>query len=105
MSLLIRGGTIVNHDHSRRADVLIEEGTIAAVGAAIAAPTGAEIIDAGGAYVIPGGIDPHTHLEMPFMGTVTADDFESGTKAAQIREGGDRLRLPHGGDVMVEADL
>ena len=82
MSLLIRGGTVVNHDHSRRADVLIEDDTIVAVGAAIAAPTGAEIIDAGGAYVIPGGIDPHTHLEMPFMGTVTADDFESGTKAA-----------------------
>jgi dihydroorotase-like cyclic amidohydrolase len=82
MSLLIRGGTVVNHDHSRRADVLIEGDTIVAVAAAIAAPTGAETIDAGGAYVIPGGIDPHTHLEMPFMGTVTADDFESGTKAA-----------------------
>lgn len=82
MSLLIRGGTIVNHDHSRRADVLIEGGTIVAIGAAITAPTGTETIDAGGAYVMPGGIDPHTHLEMPFMGTVTADDFESGTKAA-----------------------
>src|SRR2546430_14474661 len=82
MTLLIRGGTVVNHDHSRRADVLIEGDTIVAVGAAIEAPTGAEIIDAGGAYLIPGGIDPHTHLEMPFMGTVTADDFESGTKAA-----------------------
>lgn len=82
MALLIRGGTVVNHDHSRRADVLIEGDTIVAVAAAIAAPTGAETIDAGGAYVIPGGIDPHTHLEMPFMGTVTADDFESGTKAA-----------------------
>ena len=42
----------------------------------------AEIIDAGGCYVMPGGIDPHTHLEMPFMGTVSADDFEWGTKAA-----------------------
>ncbi len=82
MPLLIRGGTVVNHDHSRRADVLIEGDTIVAVGASIDAPAGAEIIDAGGAYVIPGGIDPHTHLEMPFMGTVTADDFESGTKAA-----------------------
>ena len=82
MPLLIRGGTVVNHDHSRRADVLIDGGTIVAIGASIDAPTGAEIVDAGGAYVIPGGIDPHTHLEMPFMGTVTADDFESGTKAA-----------------------
>ena len=82
MPLLIRGGTVVNHDHSRRADVLIDGETIVAVGPSIEAPTGTEIVDAGGAYVIPGGIDPHTHLEMPFMGTVTADDFESGTKAA-----------------------
>jgi dihydropyrimidinase len=82
MPLLIRGGTVVNHDHSRRADVLIDGETIVAVGASLDVPTGSEIVDAGGAYVIPGGIDPHTHLEMPFMGTVTADDFESGTKAA-----------------------
>jgi dihydropyrimidinase len=82
MSLLIRGGTVVNHDHSRRADVLIDGETIAAVAPSIDPPAGAEIIDAGGCHVMPGGIDPHTHLEMPFMGTVTADDFESGTKAA-----------------------
>ena len=82
MPLLIRGGTVVNHDHSRRADVLIDGATVVAIGRSLDAPTGCEIIDAGGAYVIPGGIDPHTHLEMPFMGTVTADDFESGTKAA-----------------------
>jgi dihydropyrimidinase len=82
MSLLIRGGTVVNHDHSRRADVLIEGDTIAAIGPSIAPPTGTEVIDAGGCYVMPGGIDPHTHLEMPFMGTVTADDFEWGTKGA-----------------------
>jgi len=82
MSILIRGGTVINHDHSRRADVLIEGDTIAAIGPAIAPPSGTEVIDAGGCYVMPGGIDPHTHLEMPFMGTVTADDFEWGTKAA-----------------------
>ncbi|GAA0006189.1 hypothetical protein BRDID11002_61930 [Bradyrhizobium diazoefficiens] len=62
--------------------MLIDGETIVAVGPSLEAPTGTEVIDAGGAYVIPGGIDPHTHLEMPFMGTVTADDFESGTKAA-----------------------
>lgn len=84
MPLLIRGGTVVNHDHSRRADVLIDGATIVAVGQSLDAPVGSETIDAGGAYVIPGGIDPHTHLEMPFMGTVTADDFESGTKAALV---------------------
>jgi dihydropyrimidinase len=82
MSILIRGGTVINHDHSKRADVLVDGETIAAVATSIDPPTGAEVIDAGGCYVMPGGIDPHTHLEMPFMGTVTADDFESGTQAA-----------------------
>jgi dihydropyrimidinase len=82
MTMLIRGGTVVNHDASRRADVLLEGGQIAAIGAGLAAPANAEIIDAGGAYVLPGGIDPHTHCEFPFMGTVSADDFEWGTKAA-----------------------
>ena len=82
MATLIRGGTVVNHDWSRRADVLVEGGSIAAVGPNLAAPTGAEVIDAGGCYVLPGGIDPHTHMELMFMGTVSADDFEWGTKAA-----------------------
>jgi dihydropyrimidinase len=82
MSILIRGGTVVNHDHSRRADVLIEGGRIVAVGEKLEAPGKAEIIDAGGLYVMPGGIDPHTHMELMFMGTVSADDFEWGTKAA-----------------------
>ena len=82
MSILIRGGTVINHDHSRRADVLIEGGTIAAVAASIEPSDGAEIVDAGGCHVMPGGIDPHTHLELPFMGSVSADDFEWGTKAA-----------------------
>ena len=82
MPLLIRGGTVVNHDHSRRADVLIDGDTIAAVAAKIDPPVGADIIDAGGCFVMPGGIDPHTHLERPFMGTTSADDFEWGTKAA-----------------------
>src|ERR1700722_3591270 len=82
VATLIRGGTIVNHDSSRRGDVLVEEGTIVAIAANLAAPAGAELIDAGGCYVMPGGIDPHTHLELGFMGTVSADDFEWGTKAA-----------------------
>jgi dihydroorotase-like cyclic amidohydrolase len=81
-SLIIRGGTVVNHDHSRRADVLIDGETIVAVGSAIDAPSGATVVDAGGCYVMPGGIDPHTHLELAFMGSVSSDDFEWGTKAA-----------------------
>ena len=82
MTTLIRGGTVINHDFSRRADVLMRGGTIAAIGQNLDAPAGAEIIDAGGCYVMPGGIDPHTHLELAFMGAVSADDFEWGTKAA-----------------------
>jgi imidazolonepropionase-like amidohydrolase len=85
-ALIIRGGTVVNHDHSHRADVLIDGEIIVAIGSALNAPAGAEVVDAGGCFVMPGGIDPHTHLEMPFMGTVTADDFEWGTKAALAME-------------------
>ena len=79
MSTLIRGGTVVNHDHSARADVLIDDGKIVAVGEKL---SGTTTIDAGGCYVMPGGIDPHTHMELMFMGNVSADDFEWGTKAA-----------------------
>src|SRR6204780_2049940 len=82
MTKLIRGGTVVNHDNARRADVLIDGGTIVAVGDNLQAPASAEVVDAGGCYVMPGGIDPHTHLELAFMGSVSADDFEWGTKAA-----------------------
>ena len=62
MAILIRGGTVVNADMSQRADVLVDGGAIKAVGADLQAPSGAEIVDAGGAYVMPGGIDPHTHM-------------------------------------------
>ena len=75
---LIRGGTVVNADVSERADVLIKDGQIVAVGEGLSGDT---VIDAGGCYVMPGGIDPHTHMDMPFMGTSTADDYESGTMA------------------------
>jgi dihydropyrimidinase len=54
---------------------------IAAVGPSLDAPAGTEVIDAGGAFVMPGGIDPHTHMELPFMGTVATEDFFSGTAA------------------------
>jgi dihydropyrimidinase len=79
MSKVIKGGTVVTADRTWEADVLIEGETIAAVGPGL---KGDETIDASGAYVIPGGIDPHVHLEMPFMGTSSADDFHSGTVAA-----------------------
>ncbi len=82
MTILVRGGTVVNADRSFRADVLCADGVIKAVGEALEAPAGATVVDAGGALVIPGGIDPHTHMEMPFMGTVAIEDFESGTASA-----------------------
>ena len=81
MSILIKGGTVVNAEQSLRADVLCDDGLITAVGADLEAPSGATIIDAGGQYVMPGGIDPHTHMQLPFMGTVASEDFESGTSA------------------------
>lgn len=79
MSTVIRNGTIVTADLTYKADVLIEGGKIAAIGEGLAGDT---VLDATGCYIMPGGIDPHTHLEMPFMGTYSADDFESGTRAA-----------------------
>ncbi|PHQ68860.1 MAG: dihydropyrimidinase [Paracoccus sp.] len=79
MSTIIRNGTIVTADLTYKADVLIEGGKIAAIGDGL---VGDQTLDATGCYVMPGGIDPHTHLEMPFMGTYSADDFESGTRAA-----------------------
>src|ERR1700724_4419141 len=82
MSLLIRGGTIVTAEHSVRGDVYCADGLIAAIGPDLAAPAGARVVDAGGQYVMPGGIDPHTHMELPFMGTVASEDFESGTAGA-----------------------
>ena len=81
MSVLIKGGTVVNATGESRADVLVEGETIAAVGPNLQA-AGARVIDAGGAYVIPGGIDPHTHMQLPFMGTVASEDFFTGTSAA-----------------------
>jgi len=81
MSILIRGGTIVNADREYRSDVLCDGGRIVAIGENVDAPHGAQIVDAGGQYVLPGGIDPHTHMQLPFMGTVTMDDFYTGTAA------------------------
>jgi len=84
MALHIKGGTVVNADISQRADVLVDDGKIVAVGSKLDVPAGAEVVDAGGCYVVPGGIDPHTHMELPFMGTVASEDFFSGTTAGVV---------------------
>ena len=126
MSTVIKNGTIVTADLTYEADVLIEGGRDHPYRANL---KGDEVLDATGCYVMPGGIDPHTHLEMPFMGTYSADDFESGTRAAlsggttmvvdfvlpgagagaagcaqdvaqQVGAGDLRLFLPHGGDMV-----
>lgn len=81
MSIIIRGGTVVNADISQSADVYIEDGLIRAVGQNLDVPSSAEVIDATGQLVMPGGIDPHTHMQLPFMGTVASEDFFTGTAA------------------------
>src|SRR6476469_9669797 len=82
MSILIGGGTVVTADQRIRADVYGADGSIKALGENLDVPAGAQVVDAGGQYVMPGGIDPHTHMELPFMGTVASEDFYSGTSAA-----------------------
>lgn len=81
MKKIIRNGTIVTATDTYKADILIEENKITAIGLNLDC-TNVEVIDASGHYIFPGGVDPHTHLDMPFGGTVTKDDFESGTIAA-----------------------
>lgn len=84
MSLVIKGAELVSADHRWRADMLCVEGKIAQIGMLgkdFEAPAGAQIIDAGGLLLMPGGIDPHTHMELPFMGTVASEDFYTGTSA------------------------
>src|SRR6201997_852765 len=83
MGLLIQDGIVVNGAVTGSADVLVEGGTIREVRAGID-PKGHTVVDAAGLLVMPGGVDAHTHLDMPFGGTTSADDFETGTRAAAI---------------------
>ncbi|MFI7674653.1 dihydropyrimidinase [Actinophytocola sp. NPDC049390] len=82
MGILIRNGTVVNADGTLTADVLVEGEKIAAVAAPGVFTEADTVIDAAGKYVLPGGIDAHTHMEMPFGGTFSADTFFTGTRAA-----------------------
>ena len=79
MTTIIKNGTIVTADLTYKADVAIDNGVITAIGPNLSGDT---TLDATGCYIMPGGIDPHTHLEMPFMGTYSSDNFDSGTRAA-----------------------
>jgi len=78
MTTIIKNGTIVTADLTYKSDIKIEDGKITEIGENL---SGGTELDATGCYVMPGGIDPHVHLEMPFMGTYSTDDFESGTRA------------------------
>ena len=82
MGLIIRNGTVVNADKTFAADVRIDGQTIGRVGPGLAAAADDTVLDATGMLLIPGGIDAHTHLDMPFGGTTSSDDFETGTRAA-----------------------
>ncbi|TDG43060.1 hypothetical protein AWZ03_010524 [Drosophila navojoa] len=103
----IKNGQIVNHDKTFKADVYIEDGIIKFVGPAadITVPGGVRTIDASGKLIIPGGIDPHTHMQLPFGNAVAVDDFYHGTKAAVA--GGTTMIidfvLPNKNESMIEA--
>src|SRR3954466_14272825 len=82
MRALVKQGTIVTALDQFQGDVLIEDGVVSAIGRSLPADQVDRVYDASGTYVLPGGVDVHTHMEMPFGGTVSIDDFESGTVAA-----------------------
>ncbi|MCP9494842.1 MAG: dihydropyrimidinase [Pyrinomonadaceae bacterium MAG19_C2-C3] len=81
MKTLIRNGRIVTAVDDYKADILVEDELVSVIGAKLEMETD-RVIDAAGKLVIPGGIDPHTHLELPFGGTSSSDDFFTGTRAA-----------------------
>ena len=81
MKTLIKNGRIITATDNYIADILIEDETIKAIGKDLAIQVDV-LIDATGMLIFPGGIDPHVHLEMPFMGTFSSDTYETGTRAA-----------------------
>ncbi|NXI61087.1 DPYS Dihydropyrimidinase, partial [Anseranas semipalmata] len=105
--LLIKGGKVVNDDESMEADVYVEDGVVQQVGPNLKPepPTGLTVLDATDKLVIPGGIDTHTHMQFPFMGSTSKDDFYTGTKAAVA--GGTTMiidfAVPQKGSSLIEA--
>lgn len=105
MNVLIKNGIVVNHDQQFEADVWIKNGKIEQVGRDLPDQGYDEILDAGGKFVIPGGIDPHVHMQLPTPAGPSSDDFLSGSKAAIF--GGTTMIMdfvtPHRGQSMVKA--
>ena len=83
--MIIRNGRIITAVDDYEADIFIEDEKISVIGKDLKIDSN-KVIEATGKYVIPGGIDPHTHFDMPFGGTMSADDFESGPRAAAFGE-------------------
>jgi dihydropyrimidinase len=81
MGLVIKNGNIVTSNSEYTADVYCDAGVIKAIGKDLEVPAGTTVVDGSGQYVFPGGIDAHTHMELPFMGMVSSDDFFTGTAA------------------------
>src|SRR2546427_12934952 len=81
-STLIRNGTVVTAERAIAADILVDGETIRDIAPSLPAQNADRVIDATGMLLLPGGIDAHTHLDMPFGGTTSSDDFETGTRAA-----------------------
>ena len=80
--IAIINGTIINAERTYEADVLINGETIARIGSNLEYPENTYVIDAGGRYVMPGGVDVHTHFDLPMFNTVTSDDHYTGHRAA-----------------------
>jgi dihydropyrimidinase len=90
MSILLKNGRVITADSDSICDILTEGEAIVAIAKNLPVAEGVQVIDCTGKLVVPGGIDPHVHLEMPFMGTFSSDTYETGTRAAL-----------HGGTTMV----
>src|SRR6201999_2551647 len=84
MSLLIKNGEIVTADSRYIADIWCEGESITRIDRNLPVPAGAEVIDAAGKFIFPGFIDPHVHIYLPFMGTYSKDNYETGSKAALV---------------------